>query len=721
MSKVKRNYPVQGLNCASCVAHVERALSKVAGVSAVNVSLASNSAAVEYDTAVTSPGELRAAVQEAGYDLLTDGSEDDADIEAEQARERSWRQLRADTLLSSVLAAVVMVLGMGHGIHFPGKDILLCALSAPVVFWFGRRFYKSGFGALRHGSANMDTLVALSVSISWFFSAFNLLFPQVWTSRGLEAHLYFESATVIVAFILIGRLLEERAKHSTTAAIRSLMGLQSKDLSVQAGDVVAVKPGSRIAVDGVVLDGGSYVDESMLTGEPVPAVKKPGDRVYAGTLNQSGFLSVRAEKVGQDTLLSGIIRMVRDAQGSKAPVQHLVDRIAAVFVPVIIGLSLLSLLAWCLWGGQNGVSIGLLCMVSILVIACPCSLGLATPTAIIAGIGNGASHGILIKNAGSLQTARKVDALVLDKTGTLTEGKPSVVESVWDPSAAAALRDVLFSLESRSDHPLAAAVCASLRGCEALEVTAFETLLGKGVRGEIDGKTYFVGNLELLREAAPDSLSAAAPIVADSASEWMLAGHTLSFLFDTEKVHAVLALSDELRDSALQAVRSLQAMGKEVHLLTGDNEAAARRVAAETGITRVRANVLPQDKAQYVQQLQAQGLKVAMVGDGINDSAALARADLGIAMGGGADIAIDAAQVTIVSGDLSKVPELIRLSRRSVRIIRENLFWAFFYNLLAVPVAAGIFYPFLVSPMLAAACMALSSICVVCNSLRLRR
>lgn len=731
MSTKKRSFPVQGMGCAACVARVEGALKSAKGVSSASVSLASNSALVEFDTAVTTPGELRKAVQDAGYDLLVDGSDDEADSAAEAARAEAYNQLKKDTILAAVLAALVMVIGMGFK-DFPGKGFLLWALATPVVAWCGRRFFKAGFSAVKHGSANMDTLVALSVGISYLFSMFNLLFPQVWTSRGLEPHLYFESSTMIVAFILLGRLLEERAKHSTTAAIRGLMGLQRQDRAVQIGEVVPVKPGERLSVDGLVLDGASYVDESMLTGEPVPVLKKAGDTVYAGTLNQKGFLNVKAEKVGQDTFLSAIIRMVRDAQGSKAPIQHLVDKIAAVFVPVIIGISILTLLAWIFLAPEDGVTMGLLSMVAVLVIACPCSLGLATPTAIIAGIGNGASQGILIKDAESLQTARKVNAVVLDKTGTLTEGHPVVVESAWDPSAsqeednqAAGLRDVLFSLEKCSDHPLAEAVCASLRGCEQLEVTGFETVLGKGVKGKVAGETYYVGNLDLLEEAFPGGIpQETSPLVSGSISTWMNDGYTITILFDRRKVYAVLALSDQLRENAVQAVRVLQDDGLEVHMLTGDNEAAARRTARETGIRFVHAHVLPQDKARYVAGLQATGKKVAMVGDGINDSAALAQADLGIAMGGGSDIAMNTAQVTIVSDDLGKIRQLIKLSRRSVIIIRENLFWAFFYNLAAVPIAAGVLYPFtgwLLSPMIAAACMALSSVCVVTNSLRLRK
>ena len=663
----RRNFPVQGMGCAACVARVENTLKACPGVSGVSVSLASNTAQVDYDPGQTSPAALQKAVRDAGYELLVDGSDDEADSEAEIARQDAYKSLQKDTVLACVLAALVMLLSMGFK-DFPGKGFVLWALATPVVFWCGRRFFKAGFSAVRHGSANMDTLVALSVSISYLFSVFNLLFPQVWTSQGLEAHLYFESATMIVAFILIGRLLEERAKHSTTAAIRGL--------------------GERLSVDGVVTEGSSYVDESMLTGEPVPALKQAGARVYAGTINQHGALTVRVEKVGGDTLLSGIIRMVRDAQGSKAPIQKAVDRIAAIFVPVIIGLSVLTLLIWILCGE---VTLGLLSMVTVLVIACPCSLGLATPTAIIAGIGNGASKGILIKDAESLQVARKVRAMVMDKTGTLTEGKPSVVESVWDPSitteedpAELNLRDVLYSLEHRSDHPLALAVCDSLRGCEELPVEDFQAVLGKGISGTVRGTRYYVGNLELLKEVLGSVPEATNPMVADSIGPWMDAGYSVTLLFDKVKVYAVLALSDDLKDTSIQAVKALQAGGIEIHMLTGDNEVAARHIAEATGIQHVKANVLPQDKADYVRQLQAAGKRVAMVGDGINDSAALAQADLGIAMGQGSDIAIDTAQVTI----------------------------------------AGILYPFtgfLLNPMVAAACMALSSVCVVTNSLRLRK
>ena len=752
MALKRRNFPVQGMGCAACVARVEGALKACKGVRSVSVSLASNLARVDYDTDVCTPSDLQKTVRDAGYEMLVDGSDDEAESEAERAREDAFRSLRRDTVIALALAALEMLISMGFK-DFPGRGIVLLVIATAVLGICIRRFFKPGFKGLFHGGANMDTLVSLSVTISYLFSVFNLAFPQVWTSRGLVPQLYFDSCTMIVAFILLGRLLEEKAKQGTAGAIRGLMGLQPRTVTVRRvevsegmplvrevdipvgqvvpGDIVVVGPGARIPVDGVVSSGESYVDESMLTGEPVPVLKSAGSKVFTGTINQQGSFHVRTEKVGGDTLLSGIIRMVRDAEGSKAPIQRTVDRVAAVFVPVIIGIALVTLLCWLFLAPGNGVTMGLLAMVSVLVVACPCALGLATPTAIVAGIGNGASRGILIKDAESLQIARKIDALVLDKTGTLTEGKPSVVESVWDPDitteddpAALNLRDVLFSLEKCSDHPLAGAVAASLRGCERLPVEGFEAVLGKGISGLVAGRRYYVGNTALLHEVLGEVPAATSPLVSQSIGPFLDAGYTLTLLFDTEKVHAVLALADELRDSSVLAVRSLQDKGVEVHMLTGDNAVAAARIADETGIKHVYAEVLPQDKARYVKDLQAAGKRVAMVGDGINDSAALAQADLGIAMGQGSDIAIASAGVTLVSSDLSKIGELMRLSRRTVAVIRQNLFWAFFYNLLMVPLAAGALYPWtgwLLSPMVAAACMALSSVCVVTNSLRLRK
>ncbi len=734
--KARRNFPVEGMGCAACVARVQGAIKNVSGVEDVSVSLASNMARVDYDTSVCTPEAIRQAVVDAGYNLIIEGTEDEAEDEADHSRERALKTLRTDALVAVILAVLVMIISMGFK-DFPLKGYVLWAIATPIVFGCGRRFFK-GLKAWRHPS--MDTLVALSISISYLFSVFNLLFPSV---LGSEAHLYFESSTMIVAFVLLGRLLEEKAKFSTTAAIRSLMGLRPRKVTrlsggaeeeipiedVLPGDIILVRPGDRIPVDGTVTKGYSSVDESMLTGESIPVVKSEGSEVFTGTVNKKGAFEIRTVKTGGDTLLSGIIRLVRDAQGSRAPVQNLVDKIAAIFVPVIIGLSVLTLAIWLIFGGQQHLTHGLLAMVSVLVIACPCSLGLATPTAIIAGIGRGAKDGILIKDAESLQVARRIDTVVLDKTGTITEGHPIVVESFWDPAitsdfARRNLRNVLYSLEKRSFHPLADAVTESLKGCSRVPVEGFDTVFGKGISGTVDGVRYYVGNEKLLSEFLPAGApSATSPAVLSCLDEWMAKGYTITLLFSEEKVYAVLAITDGIKERSISAIKTLRDSGIEVHMLTGDNETAAATVAVKAGIPIWRSGVLPGDKAQYIKDLQASGKHVAMVGDGINDSAALAQADLGVAMGSGSDTAIDAAQVTLVNSDLAKLPVLKRLSRKTVRIIRENLFWAFFYNVMAVPIAAGALYPsfgFFLSPIIAAACMALSSICVVTNSLRLK-
>ena len=723
---VKRNFPVTGMGCAACVARVQSRLEEQKGVQSVNVSLASNSAQVSYDPSVCTPEGLRKAVQDAGYDLIVEGTEDEADDEADRRHREDRVILLRQTLVAAVTAAVMMILGMGFR-PFPYKGYILRALATLVLVYCGRRFFVSAWRQLLHGSANMDTLVALSVTISYGFSVFNLLFPQVLSEQG---HLYFESSAMIIAFILLGRLLEERAKQGTTASIRKLMDLQPRTVTVQRveveggmplykeyripveevapGDIVIVKPGDRMSVDGVVTDGESYLDESLLTGESVAVWKTRGAKVYAGTVNQKGSLFVRTTGAGKDTVLASIIKMVRDAQGSKAPVQQLVDKVAAIFVPVIIGLSVVTLAVWLLCGGP--LPLALTSMVSVLVIACPCSLGLATPTAIIAGIGNGAAKGILIKDAASLQVASKVTAVVLDKTGTVTTGRPEVVSAWWNPEFSADAKSILYSLELRSEHPLAEAVVTALaEEARHLSVRGFENIPGRGVKGEIDGITYYAGGRTLLREVLPD---AAMP---DEGASVML--------FSEAGLLASLVVADAVKPSSEEAVRTLSGMGIRVVMLTGDNEKTASAVAQEAGIQEYRSGVLPADKARYVKSLQERGEVVAMAGDGINDSAALATADLGIAMGKGSDIAIDTSMATIVSSDLGKIPSLISLSKRTVRIIKENLFWAFFYNLLAVPIAAGVLYPvcgFLLSPMIAAACMALSSICVVSNSLRLR-
>lgn len=700
---IRKNFPVEGMGCAACVARVENTLKAQKGVERAAVSLASRSAQVDYDPSVVSAGALRKAVQEAGYDLLVDESAE-AEDEADRRREDAWRRLKRDCMLAGGLAVASMLLSMGFR-DFPGKGYVLAALAAVSVFWCGRRFLVTAWRQARHLSANMDTLVALSTLISFLFSLTGLLWPQIWTSRGLEPHLYFESCTMIVAFILLGRLLEEAARSRTTASIRELAGLQPKREDIRPGQLVSVKPGERIPADGVLTQGHAFVDESTLTGEPVPAEKLPGSQVFAGSLNGSGAFQMKAEKTGSDTMLSAMVRMVRDAQGSKARIQATVDKVAAVFVPVIIGISLLTLLAWVLLAPEDGFTMGLLSMVAVLVIACPCSLGLATPTALIAGIGTAARRGILVKDADALQLAAKTDVLVTDKTGTLTTGKPQVVVAHWLDKQAQGL---LKGMEQTSEHPLAGAVLQMLHGVEALPVEGFRLLPGTGIQAEYQGRLLTAGNRLPAGVKAPEDLD----------------GLTCIYLHDGQHLLAALGLSDRPKEGTPQAIAALATQGIRSVMLTGDNPASAALTARECGIEEVHAGLLPEDKLQYIRNLQKEGKHVAMAGDGINDSAALAGADLSIAMGSGTDIAMHTAMVTLVGGDLRKIPDLVRLSAKTGRIIRQNLFWAFFYNLLAVPLAAGVLYPingFLLNPAIAAACMALSSVCVVTNSLRLRK
>ena len=729
---VQETFPVLGMSCASCSARVEKTLNHQPGVRKAVVNYASAMATVEYDLQNCSPETLQQAVQAAGYDLLIKQDENMPD-EVEQAHDKKYRALKFRTTWAIALSVPVMLIGMFF-MDMPYANPVMWLLSTPIVFWLGRGFFASAWKQLKHGSANMDTLVANSTGIAYLFSLFNMLFPEFWLERGIHPHVYFEAASVIIAFILLGRLLEKKAKGNTSSAIRKLMGLQPKTVTVitgssserivpieqiRPGDIILVKPGERIAVDGIVTQGSSYVDESMLSGEPVAVAKQKDAKVFAGTINQKGSFRFSAEKVGTDTLLAKIIHMVQDAQGSKAPVQQLVDRIAAIFVPVIIGIAVLSFVAWILLDGQNGFTHGLLALVTVLIIACPCALGLATPTAIMVGIGKGAERGILIKDAESLEIAKKIDTVVLDKTGTVTEGKPVVGD--WIQAAQAAdTEDIFYSLEKLSEHPLAEAVVRHFRNARTVKIDNFESITGRGVRGEWNGKTYYAGNRKLLEEhriSISQSLcEGVARLTADA--------QTVIWFADHEKALAIAGITDRIKPTSIQAVSELQSAGIEVYMLTGDNEATAQEIARKAGILHYKAGVLPQEKAAFIGNLQKNGKKVAMVGDGINDSAALAQADLSIAMGGGSDIAMDVAKMTIISSDLTKIPEALKLSKLTVRTIRQNLFWAFIYNIIGVPVAAGVLYPvngFLLNPMIAGAAMAFSSVSVVTNSLRLKR
>ena len=728
----EKNFHVSGMSCAACAARVDKVLNGQEGVCKAEVNFAAASVRVLYDPDICSPESLKKAVRDAGYDLMIEDSSTADAIEKE--KDKSYRKLRSDTVLAIIFSLPVLVASLFF-MEYGWVKYMVWILSTAVVFFFGRRFYKSAWKQLMHRSSNMDTLVAVSTGIAYFFSLFNLFFPEFWLKRGIEPHLYFEASSVIITFILLGRLLESRAKEKTSGAIKKLMGLQPKYVTVVRaggeesipvenavkGDIIAVKPGEKIALDGTVVWGSSYVDESMLNGEPLASYKENGNRVYAGSINQKGTFRFRAEKTGDETVLSQIIKLVQQAQGSKAPVQQIVDKVASVFVPAIITISIAVFFIW-LIADPSQVVHGILAMVTVLIIACPCALGLATPTAIIVGIGKGASEGILIKDAVSLEVARKVDSVILDKTGTVTEGKPGVVRELWPRGREKS--SILYALEHFSEHPVASAVVEALSADAGdgneLEIEKFENIPGKGVKCEYEGRLYFAGSPSLLEEAGVRTGEEENRFFEECAKE----GNTIVCFADSESVIALMAISDTIKPGSAEAVAALRKMGIEVYMLTGDNGASAAAMARKAGIKHYRASMLPADKAAFVKELQAGGHVVAMVGDGINDSAALARADLSIAMGKGSDIAMDTAMVTILSSDLMKIPQAVRLSHLVIKTVHQNLFWAFIYNIIAIPIAAGALYPingFLLNPMIGGAAMAFSSVSVVANSLRLRR
>lgn len=648
----------------------------------------------------------------------------------------AYDKLRRKTIGALLLSLPVFVIGMFF-MHMPYGNWIMLGFTLPVLLVFGRDFFINAWRQLKHGHANMDTLVAVSTGVAFLFSLFNTLWPTYWTDRGLEAHIYYEAAAVIIALILLGRLLESRAKSNTSTAIRKLIGLQPKEViriledgteqvipikAVQPGDILLVKPGDKIPVDGSVTEGVSFVDESMITGEPVPVEKVTGTHVYTGTINQKGSFKFMAEKVGSETILAQIIKMVQEAQGSKAPVQQLVDRIAAIFVPAVIGIAALTFIGWMIAGGELAFTHALLTSVTVLVIACPCALGLATPTAIMVGIGKGAENNILIRDAQSLEQLCKVQAVVLDKTGTITEGKPVVTDIFWNPGID--LRhsmEVLLFMESRSEHPLADAVVLHLteEGIKTNLKGEFNSLTGQGIQGMINGESYFVGNRRLLEMNGISRESEQA----EQADACSLEGKTVVYFADSKQVLALIVIADRMKPGSVKAIERLQAEGIEVYMLTGDNRITARAVADSIGLKHFKAEVMPSDKADFVKELQQQGKIVAMAGDGINDSQALAQADVSIAMGKGSDIAIDVAKITLITSDLNAIPKAWALSKQTVAAIRQNLFWAFIYNLIGIPLAAGILYPccgFLLNPMIAAAAMAFSSVSVVTNSLRIK-
>ncbi len=728
---VKKSFPVLNMSCASCAASSQSVLENTPGVINVAVNYANAMAQVEYIPTITNPRQLKTALQSVGYDLMIDES-DEAKDALEDLHEKKYQSLKNKTIGSVILSVPLMIIGMFF-MNMPYANYIMWVLATPIVFIFGKQFFINAWKQLKHRSANMDSLVAMSTGVAYAFSVFNILFPQFWTSRGIEPHVYFEAAGVVIAFILLGKLLEEKAKGNTSSAIKKLMGLQPntvtvvhegghqmeiKIANVKVGDTILVKPGEKIAVDGKVVLGNSFVDESMISGEPIPIEKTGGDKVFAGTINQKGSFQFVAAKVGGDTILAHIIKMVQDAQGSRAPVQKLVDKIAGVFVPVVIIIAVLSMILWIIFGGDNGLTHGLLALVTVLVIACPCALGLATPTAIMAGIGKGAQNGILIKDAESLELSKKINAIILDKTGTITEGKPAVTDTLWLNNDEQYLPQ-LVSIETQSEHPLAEAVTSHFVEKGNLPVQHFESITGLGAKANINNKIFYVGNASLLKanNIAIDEL------LKTASDKWLNEAKTVIYFSDETQALAVIAIADKIKATSKEAIKELQDEGIEVYMLTGDNATTAKSISEQVGIKNFKAEVLPAHKADFVKELQQQGKMVAMVGDGINDSTALAQANVSIAMGQGSDIAMDVARMTIISSDLLKIPKAIRLSRYTVATIRQNLFWAFIYNLIGIPIAAGILFPingFLLNPMIAGAAMALSSVSVVSNSLRLK-
>ncbi|MDR1632452.1 MAG: heavy metal translocating P-type ATPase [Dysgonamonadaceae bacterium] len=722
---------ILNMSCANCAAHVQKALQKQPGVISAGVNFATQTASIEYDKALTNLPELQKVVQEAGYDLAVDTENEDKD-------KQRYHLMKIRTITALILSAGLIVLSMTSLANLSWAGYAEGILATLVLFVCGRSFFIDAYRQAKHKRMNMNTLVALSTATAYTFSIFGLLYPQFWTGRGIHAGLYFETAGVLIAFILIGKLLEESAKRKTSDSIKKLIGLQSKTATVVrhdgsvaevdiqdigVHDIIWVKAGEKIPIDGVVTDGYSFVDESMITGEPVPVEKNQGQHVFAGTINQHGSFKFRVTKLGNETLLAQIIRLVSKAQNTKAPVQKTVDRITEVFVPVVAVIATLSALLWMLFGGDDAWVPAFLAFVTVLIIACPCALGLATPTAIVVGMGKAAAQGILIKDMDSLETLRKVNAIVLDKTGTVTQGIPKVTDVKWLIPETEELRRILFGMEQSSGHPLAKAIVGAhlcVRpddggGAHTGAPLPTQTLPGKGVKVTIGNDRFYVGNSTLFTSA--DNNNEVLEWVAEKERE----SHTIVMFGTDRQIMAVFAVSDEIKPSSRQSVEQLQASGIEIVMATGDSEAAARAIARQAGIKEFLAHALPEDKLRLVKKKQQEGKIVAMVGDGINDSAALAQADVSIAMGKGSDIAIETAGVTIVSGDLQKIATAIRLSRNTVATIRQNLFWAFIYNLIAIPVAAGALYPFtgfLLNPMIAGAAMALSSVSVVLNSLR---
>lgn len=731
----KSNFPVSGMTCASCAVSLESWLKNKPGISQVSVNYPNESVSVTFDPEVTSAEDMDKAAREIGYGLLLGNAEEQKQQIAE-AGEKRLQNLKIKLIVAVALSTPIFVLAMFLMHVFQWENWAMLVLSIPVMFYSGAEFFVNAWKQARHGKTNMDTLVALSTGVAFAFSALNTIYPQFLESRGITPYVYFESAVIIVTLILLGRYLEERAKRRASGAIRELMGLQPKEVrairngeevllpigEVIRGDMLLLYPGEKVAVDGKVKSGESYVDESMITGEPLPVLKQKGDELFAGTINQKGNIEMLARKVGADTVLSQIVQAVQDAQASKPPIQKLVDKIAGIFVPVVMAIAFISSVIWYVATPVEPFSMAVVILITVLIIACPCALGLATPTALMVGIGRGAEQGILIKDASVLERAYKLTTIILDKTGTLTEGRPQVTDlKLAEGVEEKSILPQLLSLESASEHPIGAAIANHLKGHETdiVAVDEFTSITGQGVRGVFDGELFRVGKWSWLQDEgviADESLS-------EFAAQLQSEAKTVVFFSVGTKLLGLIAVADRVRESAKAAVSQLKNRGLEVRLLTGDNRETAAAVAKEVGIEHFTAEVMPADKGTTVKELKARGKVVAMVGDGINDAEALALADVGIAMGSGTDIAMESAGLTLMHSDPMQVARAISLSQATMRTLRQNLFWAFIYNIIAIPVAAGALYPtfgILLSPMIAGGAMAFSSVSVVLNSLRLK-
>jgi len=754
----KDTIPIKGMHCASCAMIIEKSLKKVNGVKSANVNFASEKATVEYDVSTTNLNDFKKAIKNSGYEVIEEkpkeeemkypdhghqdaikhdemeGGEHD---HAAKLKKEEMKKLRNRFIFGAIIAALVLIGSMQK--FFPGlSDVprqtmfyILWILTTPVLVWSGAQFFTGAWRGLKHFRANMDTLIALGTSAAYLYSVVATLFPQFFESAGREVDVYFDTTAVIITLILVGKYLEAKAKSGASEAIKKLAGLQAKTAhvirdsqeidipisKVEEGEIIFVKPGEKVPVDGVITEGDSSIDEAMITGESIPVDKKPGDEVIGATINKAGAFQFRATKIGKETALAQIIKLVEEAQGSKAPIQRLADLISSYFVPVVIGLSLVTFGIWMIWGPDPAFTFALINTVAVLIVACPCALGLATPTAVMVGTGKGAEHGILIKDAESLENLQKVDTVVFDKTGTLTKGEPVVTHYSSD--------EVLrlgYAIEENSEHPLAQAIVEKAKemNFKAVNVSNFQAIIGRGVTGMIEGKKIFFGNHLFLKEQSiklpPEEKE---KIINEEAI-----GQTVMELAYGGEYKGFISVADEIKEESKQAVKTLLSMGITPVMLTGDNEKTAQAIASEVGIKEWQARVRPDDKTNKIKELQSSEKFIAMVGDGINDAPALTQANVGIAMGSGTDIAMESASITLLKGDISKVVAAIRLSKKTMRTIKGNLFWAFIYNILGIPVAAGLLYPFLgilLSPIIASAAMAFSSIFVVTNSLRLKR